>query len=142
MVSDVLVDGKSVGAVTSYTFETVREDHSIQAIFELSEEAQDAIRNEKLKEGVKNITIRLRSTLGNGYVRLDWEKSLGYKVDYYEIYKSTKSYRGYGTEPYFETKQGGLTGWYKNTKELKKGVRYYYKVRGVREIAGEILYTQ
>ena len=142
VVSDVLVDGKSVGAVTSYTFETVREDHSIQAIFELSEEAQEAIRNEKLKEGVRNTTIRLRSTLGNGFIRLDWEKSAGYKVDCYEVYKSTKRYSGYGTEPYFETKQGGLTGWYKNTKELKKGVRYYYKVRGVREIAGETVYTK
>lgn len=142
VISDVLVDGKSVGAVTSYTFETVREDHSIQAIFELSEEAQEAIRNEKLKEGVRNTTIRLRSTLGNGFIRLDWEKSAGYKVDYYEVYKSTKRYSGFGTEPYFETKQGGLTGWYKNTKELKKGVRYYYKVRGVREIAGETVYTK
>ena len=141
VVSDVLVDGKSVGAVTTYTFETVREDHSIQAIFELSEEAQEAIRNEKLEEGVRNTTIRLRSTLGDGFIRLDWEKSAGYKVDYYEVYKSTKRYSGYGTEPYFETKQGGLTGWYKNTKELKKGVRYYYKVSGTREIAGETVYT-
>ena len=142
VVSDVLVDGKSAGAVTSYTFETVREDHSIQVLFELSEEAQEAIRNEKLKKGVESTTIRLRSTLGNGFIRLDWEKSAGYKVDYYEVYKSTKRYSGYGTEPYFETKQGGLTGWYKNTKELKKGVRYYYKVRGVREIAGETVYTK
>ena len=142
VVSDVLVDGKSVGAVTSYTFETVREDHSIQVLFELSEEAKEAIRNEKLKEGVESTTIRLRSTLGNGFIRLDWEKSAGYKVDYYGVYKSTKRYSGFGTEPYFETKQGGLTGWYKNTKELKKGVRYYYKVRGVREIAGETVYTK
>ena len=142
VVSDVLVDGKSVGAVTSYTFETVREDHSIQVLFELSEEAQEAIRNEKLKKGVESTTIRLRSTLGNGFIRLDWEKSAGYKVDYYEVYKSTKRYSGYGTEPYFETKQGGLTGWYKNTKELKKGTRYYYKVRGIREIAGETVYTK
>ncbi len=142
VVSDVLVDGKSAGAVTSYTFETVREDHSIQVLFELSEEAKEAIRNEKLKKGVESTTIRLRSTLGNGFIRLDWEKSAGYKVDYYEVYKSTKRYSGYGTEPYFETKQGGLTGWYKNTKELKKGTRYYYKVRGVREIAGETVYTK
>lgn len=142
VVSDVLVDGKSVGAVTSYTFETVREDHSIQVLFELSEEAQEAIRNEKLKKGVESTTIRLRSTLGNGFIRLDWEKSAGYKVDYYEVYKSTKRDSGYGTEPYFETKQGGLTGWYKNTKELKKGTRYYYKVRGVREIAGKTVYTK
>ena len=63
-------------------------------------------------------------------------------MDYYEVYKSTKRYSGFGTEPYFEMKQGGITGWYKNTKELKKGTRYYYKVRGVRDIAGETVYTQ
>lgn len=32
-VADVLVDGKSVGAVTSYTFEAVTENHTISAIF-------------------------------------------------------------------------------------------------------------
>ena len=33
---DVLVDGRSVGAVTSYTFENVTEDHSISAVFKPS----------------------------------------------------------------------------------------------------------
>lgn len=33
VISDVLVDGKSVGQVTSYTFENVRAGHSIQALF-------------------------------------------------------------------------------------------------------------
>jgi hypothetical protein len=32
-VSDVQVDGKSVGARTSYTFQNVREDHTIAAAF-------------------------------------------------------------------------------------------------------------
>lgn len=32
-ISDVLVDGKSVGAVSSYTFETVRASHTIEAVF-------------------------------------------------------------------------------------------------------------
>lgn len=33
VISDVLVDGKSVGQVTSYTFENVRAGHAIQALF-------------------------------------------------------------------------------------------------------------
>ncbi len=106
-------------------------------------EAQaEAEKNARLKAGVENTTINLKSTLGKGFIKLNWTKSQGYKVDYYEVYKSTKRYSGYGTKPYFKTKQGGLTGWYKNTKELKKGTRYYFKVRGVRNIAGEIVYTQ
>ncbi len=32
-ISDVLVDGKSVGAVTSYTIKKVKEDHTITAVF-------------------------------------------------------------------------------------------------------------
>ena len=32
-VAKVLVDGKSVGAVTSYTFENVTEEHTIEVIF-------------------------------------------------------------------------------------------------------------
>ena len=38
-ISDVLVDGESVGAVDSYTFENVRARHTIQAVFEAVEEA-------------------------------------------------------------------------------------------------------
>ena len=33
-ISDVLVDGESVGAVSSYTFENVRANHTIEAVFE------------------------------------------------------------------------------------------------------------
>ena len=137
-LADVVLNGTSLGKVNQVTGLKTGDKLTVTTKEKIDEEAA---KNERLKEGVKNTTIRLRSTLGDGFIRLDWEKSAGYKVDYYEVYKSTKRYSGYGTEPYFETKQGGLTGWYKNTKELKKGVRYYYKVRGVREIAGETVYT-
>ena len=33
MIEDVLVDGESVGAVDKYTFENVREKHTIKAVF-------------------------------------------------------------------------------------------------------------
>ncbi len=33
-IKDILIDGKSVGAVSSYTFSNVLEDHTIEAIFE------------------------------------------------------------------------------------------------------------
>ncbi len=33
-ISDVIVDGESIGAEESYTFESVKEDHTIKAVFE------------------------------------------------------------------------------------------------------------
>ena len=40
-IEDVLVDGESVGAVSSYTFENVKAKHTIEAIFELIEEEKE-----------------------------------------------------------------------------------------------------
>ena len=93
--------------------------------------------------GVKNTRITsVKATAAKGSVRLTWKKSAGYKVDKYQVFRSTKKGSGYGSKAFFTTKQGGLTGWYKNTKALKKGTRYYYKVRGVRTVDGEKVYTR
>ena len=62
-------------------------------------------------------------------------------MDYYQVYRSTKKNSGYGTKAYFTTKDGSKTS-YTNTKALKKGTRYYYKVRGVRMLDGKKVYTQ
>lgn len=99
---------------------------------------------ERIKAGVENTTIKASSAAGksNGtsYIRVKWAKSKGYKVDYYEIYKSTK--KGvFSDKPYFKTSNGTWKS-YKNTKGVKKGIRYYYKVRGVREVGGETVYTK
>ena len=39
-IADVLVDGESVGAVSRYTFETVRKNHTIEAEFRAVEKAR------------------------------------------------------------------------------------------------------
>lgn len=95
----------------------------------------------EIGKGVRNTTIRAWSSAGKGYIRVQWRKSAGYRVDYYEVYRTAK--RGsWEDAAYFKTKEGGMSGWYKNTKELKKGTRYYYKVRGVRELDGKKVYTR
>ena len=85
-------------------------------------------------------TIKASSALGDGYISLKWTKSYGYKVDYFEIYRSTKS-GDYGANPFFTTPNGNWVS-YKNSASLVKGNRYYYKIRGVRTIDGKKYYTQ
>ena len=93
-------------------------------------------------KGVENTTIVLKSKLTKeGKVLLTWTKSKGYKVDKFEVYRSVKRHSGYGTKAFFTTKDGSWAK-YLNTKSLKKGKTYYYKVRGVRTIDGQKSYTQ
>ena len=47
--------------------------------------------------------IRDRSSGGKGWIRLKWKKSYGYKVDYFEVFRSTKRYSGYGTKAFYTT---------------------------------------
>lgn len=91
--------------------------------------------------GVQNTTLKARSEGAPGYIKVFWTKSPGFRMDYYEVFRSLKKTSGFGTDAYFTTKSGTATS-YKNTKELVKGTRYYYKVRGVRVIDGEEYYSQ
>ena len=102
---------------------------------------QEAAKTARLKEGVEKTTIKASSSKAKKGIKVSWKKSAGYKVDYYQVYRSTKKNSGYGTKAYFTTKDGSKTS-YTNTKALKKGTRYYYKVRGVRVLDGKKVYTQ
>ena len=93
-------------------------------------------------KGVKNTTITLKSKLTkNKKILLSWTKSRGYKVDRFEIYRSVKKNSGYGKRSFFVTKNGDVLS-YLNTKNLKAGKTYYYKLRGVRVIDGKKHYTR
>ena len=101
-----------------------------------------ADKNAKLVKGVERTTIVLKSKLTkDGKVLLTWTKLKGYKVDKFEVYRSVKRHSGYGTKAFFTTKDGSRAK-YLNTKNLKAGKTYYYKVRGVRTIGGKKYYTQ
>lgn len=97
---------------------------------------------DRIKSGVEATTIKLQSErTAKGNIKLTWRKSPGYRVDYYEVFRSTKRYSGYTKKPFYTTAFDKKTT-YTNTGSLQKENRYYYKVRGVRIIDGERYYTQ
>ncbi len=140
----VTIDGKQYYQIETAhmgTF-TLNEEAAIDAAIAAQNGDMDAEKAARIKAGVENTTIKLWSTFSKkNNIQLDWTKSAGYKVDCYQVYKSTKRYSGYGTKAYYQTTTR-TKNFYINTKELKKGTRYFYKVRGVRTISGEKVYTQ
>ncbi len=138
-LSDVLLNGVSQGTVTELTGLKTGDKVEITTAKKEEPAADD---NAKIIEGIGNTSIVLKSKLTkNGNVLLTWTKSKGYKVDYFEFYRSVKRYSGYGTKAFFTTTDGSWSK-YLNNKELKAGNTYYYKVRGVRVIDGQKYYTQ
>lgn len=98
-------------------------------------------RMERIKAGVRATTITLRSAYtAKGNIRITWKKSPGYRMDYYEVFRSTRRCSGY-TKKAFYTTDFGLNNTYTNTAAVA-GTMYYYKVRGAREVDGKIFYTQ
>ena len=138
-LSDVLLNGVSQGTVTELTGLKTGDKVEITTAKKEGPAAED---NAKIIEGIGNTSIVLKSQLTkNGNVLLTWTKSKGYKVDYFEFYRSVKRYSDYGTKAFFTTADGSWSK-YLNNKELKAGNTYYYKVRGVRVIDGQKYYTQ
>ncbi len=91
--------------------------------------------NARIAEGVKKLTITAKSSKattsdGTKGIKVSWDiDTKGYKISYYQVYRSIN--RGSGYKRVYTAKKSSTRS-YINTKYLEKGTRYYYKVRGVR----------
>lgn len=90
---------------------------------------------EKARFAVKS---KLTTLNGKKAVKVYWKEPKGVDLDGYQVFRSLKRYSGYTKKPFFTTEK---TSYY-NTKELKAGTCYYYKVRGFKEVDGKTVYTQ
>ena len=86
-------------------------------------------------ELVKGLKITAKSTAKKGSITVKWTVKGEADIDGYQIWKSTKANKGY-KKAFTTTKKT-----YKNSKGLKKGTRYYYKVRAYKVIDGKNVYS-
>lgn len=96
-----------------------------------------------LKATVDEMKLVTRSEMssakGGKAIKVYWYEKDGEDLrilDGFEVFRSTKRFKGYSNKPIFETEREA----YWNTA-IEEGVKYYYKVRGYVEIDGEKYYT-
>ena len=136
-ITDVTVNGVSKGAVTTLT--GLKTGDKIVITTKKIETPDD---NAALIEAVKNTKLIARSAMstakGKKAVKVSWYAEDGSDLDFdgYEVFRSLKRYSGFGTTPIFKTSNEK----YYNTA-IKKGNKYYYKVRAYKVIDGEKVYT-
>lgn len=145
-ITDVLVNGVSKGKVTEIT--GLKTGDKVEVKTEKKQEEPKEPTKEEIVAALDSSKLVARSkfiTLKNGKkaVRITWYDKNGNEGDFdgVEIYRSTQRYKGYGLKPFYSTKGGKTEGYYVNTRDLKEGTTYYYKVRGYVEIDGQKYYT-
>lgn len=144
-IKDVLVDGKSVGAVSSYTFTNVTEAHTISAVFVKKNEQKpndntSTVTDQSKLTGSQIAKLKLPILLAQGkagknQVTLNWLKAKD--ADGYDVYWSYcdggKNYKKLAT-----VKNGKLTA---AQKKLTNGKEYKYFVAAYKMVDGKKVYT-
>ena len=106
--------------------------------YEIDETALPLIKviENKLGAAVKGLKLTTKSSAKKGSITVKWTvKGDASVADGYQVWKSTKQSKGYKKAITTAKKS------YKNTKGLKKGTRYYYKVRAYKVVDGKKVYS-
>jgi len=91
---------------------------------------------ERIIASVESLKIKASSTKGKGWIKVQWKVTGDTEnVEGYQLYKSTKAQTGY-KKCITTTKTS-----FKNTKNIKAGTRYYYKVRAFVTVDGVKYYS-
>ena len=95
---------------------------------------------QKTKAGIeKTRIVSLTAYPERKKVKLTWNKSnSGFALDYYQVWRSLKKSSGYKK---IYTTATSDKKFYMNSKGLSPGTVYWYKVRGVRNLEGKLVYT-
>ncbi|MGN0736459.1 MAG: bacterial Ig-like domain-containing protein [Anaerovoracaceae bacterium] len=140
-LEDVVLNGVSKGKVTEVKglktgdkLVVTAEKKPVEPTEPTKEEILAVLADQKLVARSKLVTMKN----GKKAVLITWYNRNGEMMDFdgVEIYRSAKRNSGYGKKPIFTS----VTGKYYNTA-VKKGTKYYYKVRGFVIIDGQKYYT-
>ena len=140
-LEDVVLNGVSLGKVTEVKnlktgdkLVVTSSKKPAEPIEPTREEILAVLADQKLAARSKLVTMKN----GKKAVRLTWYNQNGEMMDFdgVEIFRSTKRNSGYGKKPIFTS----AIGKYYNTA-VKKGTKYYYKVRGFVIRDGQKYYT-
>ena len=139
---DVKVNGVSQGKVTE--LKNLKTGDKIEIV---TSEIEKEPTKDEIISALGNCNLIARSSVvktksGKTGIKITWKNADGetMKFDGVEIYRSTKKNSGYGKKPFYVTKSSKAIS-YTNTRSLKAGIRYYYKVRGFVIIDGQKYYT-
>ncbi|MGC2871850.1 leucine-rich repeat protein [Ihubacter sp. mB4P-1] len=136
---DVLINGVSKGAVTALSGLKTGDVIEIKTKLKEAMSTVEQIRTQLEKVSNDNFKARSKQVKlksGKKAIKITWINSSGAKFDGVQIFRSTKKNSGYGKKPIFTSKSGKFY----NTS-VKKGKRYYYKVRGYIELDGVKYYS-
>ncbi|MGC2871856.1 hypothetical protein ACDL92_00990 [Ihubacter sp. mB4P-1] len=138
-IEEVLVNGISKGKVTSLSDLKTGDKVEVKVVKKEVTPTIEEVKAELAKvttENFKANSAQVKMKNGKKAIKITWKNASGAKFDGIEIFRSTKKNSGYGKKPIFTSKSGKFY----NTS-IKKGKRYYYKVRGYIELDGVKYYS-
>ena len=145
-LADVVLNGTSKGKVTEVKGLKTGDKLAVTAAKKAPESAEPTaeeiiatLADHKLAARSKVVTMKN----GKKAVRITWYNANGEMMEFdgVEIFRSTKKNSGYGNKPFYANKESKSKGYYINTKDVKVGTTYYYKLRGYVVIDGQKYYT-